>query len=672
MSAVRRRGDRRLLSLWLCSPPCVLALALTASPASAFTEWAARRRHGLRLPRPGHAHRRHPAPPATPASRATRTRPAGRATLPARTPRRCPRPSSACSQECHLWNSVQKQYIIPQHARRQPAPRVQPASASAVTRPASASSTPAPARTTAGRPPGSPSCGACHSSPQKHAGKVACTRCHTDAAAFHLYQASSPGFKKCGVCHAMRHAGKKVATKQVRVLPQGHGTGPRRRSTPRRSPRSSCAVAATAQRLHASAVSKPGQELPDVPQRQVPRRAADARQVRVHGAATASPSATTTASRARCATGAPSTTRGPARSTSEVCCCASGSRHAASPLRPSSSPSWWSASGSRSPRTSTPQFCGACKSHVPYVDEWRASAHDGVNCEQCHTKPGPFFFLTAKLEALQQPIAQITGDYEKPILGTVLNQSCRRCHTNENLFKNLSLSGGIHRAATSTSSRRASSACAATPRRRTATRCRRARARTRPWTSACICHNNEYTTARRQVATAALRPLPHQERTTARARCRTRSPTGHDDHGAVGILSTCSACHIEKDACSKCHDGIEMPHPDAWISRTARRVEAKGRQVVRAVPRHQGVLQDLSPGEDAAPGRTSCSSIPRRPSAYGTADLLQLPRAGQLPGLPRAARRGRPAGAQPVRGRQVHRCRPARRRPRSTPDPGSE
>jgi nitrate/TMAO reductase-like tetraheme cytochrome c subunit len=67
--------------------------------------------------------------------------------------------------------------------------------------------------------------------------------------------------------------------------------------------------------------------------------------------------------------------------------------------------------------TSTPQFCGSCKSHVPYVDEWRRSAHDGVNCEQCHSKPGPFFFLTAKLEALQQPIAQVTGDYEKPILG---------------------------------------------------------------------------------------------------------------------------------------------------------------------------------------------------------------------------------------------------------------
>src|SRR5450759_1808162 len=71
--------------------------------------------------------------------------------------------------------------------------------------------------------------------------------------------------------------------------------------------------------------------------------------------------------------------------------------------------------------TSTPQFCTTCKNHTPYVDEYKKSAHRDVNCEQCHSKPGPLFFLTAKLEALQQPMAQITGGYEKPILGYVLN-----------------------------------------------------------------------------------------------------------------------------------------------------------------------------------------------------------------------------------------------------------
>ena len=85
--------------------------------------------------------------------------------------------------------------------------------------------------------------------------------------------------------------------------------------------------------------------------------------------------------------------------------------------------------------TSTPRFCSSCKSHVPYVQAYEKSAHAGVNCEQCHTQPGPFFFLTSKMEALQQPIAQLTGDYQKPIVGFVLNQSCRRCHTNDQMFR---------------------------------------------------------------------------------------------------------------------------------------------------------------------------------------------------------------------------------------------
>ena len=84
--------------------------------------------------------------------------------------------------------------------------------------------------------------------------------------------------------------------------------------------------------------------------------------------------------------------------------------------------------------SSAPEFCAACKSHEPYVAEYRKTAHSDANCEQCHTKPGPFFFLTAKLEALQQPVHQLTGDYEEPILGTVLNQACRRCHTDNLLF----------------------------------------------------------------------------------------------------------------------------------------------------------------------------------------------------------------------------------------------
>ena len=78
---------------------------------------------------------------------------------------------------------------------------------------------------------------------------------------------------------------------------------------------------------------------------------------------------------------------------------------------------------------------------------------------------------------LQQPLHQLTGDYQKPIVGYVLNQSCRRCHTDATLSRRSprTASGSI----TSTSSKPASCASAATPRWLTARPFRWARARIR-------------------------------------------------------------------------------------------------------------------------------------------------------------------------------------------------
>jgi hypothetical protein len=63
-------------------------------------------------------------------------------------------------------------------------------------------------------------CGVCHSQ-QKHAGKVACGSCHTNAQAFHLYQADSPGFRNCSGCHTMRHAGKRIAQSKCAACHKG-------------------------------------------------------------------------------------------------------------------------------------------------------------------------------------------------------------------------------------------------------------------------------------------------------------------------------------------------------------------------------------------------------------------------------------------------------------------
>ena len=223
--------------------------------------------------------------------------------------------------------------------------------------------------------------------------------------------------------------------------------------------------------------------------------------------------------------------------------------------------------------TSTPQFCGACKSHVPYVDEWRASAHDGVNCEQCHSKPGPFFFLTAKLEALQQPIAQITGDYEKPILGFVLNQSCRRCHNNDLLFNPVSKSGIRVQHKHLIEAGFLCMRCHSTQAHGDAVP---SGSRTYPSMDQClICHNNQYKAPNGQVATSRC-DLCHTKRDYGAVPASHDEPDWSTRHGAVGILSTCSACHIKKDACSKCHSGVLMPHPEAWISEHGVDVEARG------------------------------------------------------------------------------------------------
>jgi cytochrome c nitrite reductase small subunit len=226
--------------------------------------------------------------------------------------------------------------------------------------------------------------------------------------------------------------------------------------------------------------------------------------------------------------------------------------------------------------TSTPRFCSSCKSHVPYVQTYQRSAHRGVNCEQCHSKPGPFFFLTAKMEALQQPIAQLTGDYQKPIVGFVLNQSCRRCHNNDLLFHPVSKNGIRVQHKHLIEAGFLCMRCHSTTAHGTAIP---PGSRTYPSMDQClICHNNRYTTATGQVATARC-DLCHTKPPSGAQPVSHKDPAWPKRHGSIGILSTCSACHIGKDACSKCHNGVQMPHDATWIAQHGATVKAEGRGV---------------------------------------------------------------------------------------------
>jgi nitrate/TMAO reductase-like tetraheme cytochrome c subunit len=226
--------------------------------------------------------------------------------------------------------------------------------------------------------------------------------------------------------------------------------------------------------------------------------------------------------------------------------------------------------------TSQPQFCATCKSHKPYVAAYEKSRHNHVNCEQCHSIPGPFFFLTAKLQALQQPIHQLTGSYEKPILGTVLNQSCRRCHTNKTLFKVISVNGirvqHQHLIEAGFLCNRCHSTVAhgmAVP----------PGSRTYPSMDQCLlCHNNQYKDAQGQVATSRC-DLCHVKPPPGALPATHRDPKWARDHGAIGILSTCTACHKPKPDCVKCHRGVLMPHNEpSWTSQHGAVSRQLGRQ----------------------------------------------------------------------------------------------
>jgi hypothetical protein len=229
-----------------------LALALSASPASAFTEWQHDGAvgcdvcHAAGAPNDATCTRCHPGFASYPDMTCWSCHAPGQDTTTLSSP------SSACSQECHLWNSVQKSYSIP--TTHGPNPHLGSSSECLACHPTSVSVfDPGSSPHHSGEAGGFADCGACHASPQQHAGTVACTRCHTSAQAFHLFEASSPGYKKCGSCHSMRHAGKSVAQSKCAQCHKGSSgrTVQHSSSITRKFVCSGC----HSKRLHASAVS---------------------------------------------------------------------------------------------------------------------------------------------------------------------------------------------------------------------------------------------------------------------------------------------------------------------------------------------------------------------------------------------------------------------------------
>jgi len=132
-------------------------------------------------------------------------------------------PSSACSQACHLYSPADKGYTTAFTHSANPHVGSTPAcldchqTSAGITSPGQSPHHNGPQQFS--------DCTVCHGGFQRHAGTVTCTTCHSSAVAFHLYQASSPGFKNCRSCHAKKHAGKNVPQSKCAICHKGTGTG---------------------------------------------------------------------------------------------------------------------------------------------------------------------------------------------------------------------------------------------------------------------------------------------------------------------------------------------------------------------------------------------------------------------------------------------------------------
>jgi nitrate/TMAO reductase-like tetraheme cytochrome c subunit len=80
--------------------------------------------------------------------------------------------------------------------------------------------------------------------------------------------------------------------------------------------------------------------------------------------------------------------------------------------------------------TNNPSFCAACHEMAPESVTFQASAHNKIQCVQCHIAPGTVEMVTHKIGSLKEVYYHIVGPPD-PIVQTigVLNENCEQCHS---------------------------------------------------------------------------------------------------------------------------------------------------------------------------------------------------------------------------------------------------
>ncbi|MBZ0271869.1 NapC/NirT family cytochrome c [bacterium] len=84
--------------------------------------------------------------------------------------------------------------------------------------------------------------------------------------------------------------------------------------------------------------------------------------------------------------------------------------------------------------TSKPEFCGSCHNMTPYIESWRASSHNTVNCAQCHYEPGFYNYLKGKItDGQAHLVIFITGKARGKYHAEIPDASCKECHPTDQL-----------------------------------------------------------------------------------------------------------------------------------------------------------------------------------------------------------------------------------------------
>lgn len=202
--------------------------------------------------------------------------------------------------------------------------------------------------------------------------------------------------------------------------------------------------------------------------------------------------------------------------------------------------------------TIQPFPCKACHAMRASYQAWEKSSHNKVNCLACHQRPGALGFCIMTADFIRMNVANPLGNYSKPIMAHVRNESCLRCH--EKIQKGIATRSAInvsHKEFLSKGYR--------------CTNCHNTVAHGDAVPSPEFPHMDKCTPCHNKKMASTKCGLCHVGKAERIVRHSgpwgvTHGSTWERTHG-MGNLTTCIICH-EEGKCAKCH--LMVPHPKKW------------------------------------------------------------------------------------------------------------